>query len=89
VASTVSSLRKEWLVDCDLIHELSGPSVAAAVTAVSDLSPQSRLQQSRIALRALMHDGDTRAADDRFPRSKTMRLLSLIPVATLTKMLLK
>jgi hypothetical protein len=86
LAQAVTTLGEEWASDQKLILELTGDGLDASVPA---LPPLLRLRQSRLELQALLPGADGKAAGDRFPRSTTMRLLSLIPVASLTRMLFK
>jgi uncharacterized membrane protein YqjE len=86
VTETRANLQAEWTSDQNLIHELSGKSADTIAPAVP---PLLRLQQSRLELRALLVGSDSDGSNGKFPRSTTMRLLKLIPVASLTRMLLK
>ncbi len=83
---THSVLQTEWVSDQNLIQELSGKTADAIAPATP---PLIRLQQSRQQLRALLIGADGAGVKCSFPRSTTMRLLSLIPVTSLTRMLLK
>jgi uncharacterized membrane protein YqjE len=85
-SETRSNLQTEWTSDQNLIQELSGKAADAGAPAVP---PLERLQQSRRELRVLLVGADGDGEKGKFPRSTTMRLLNLIPVASITRMLLK
>ena len=82
----VTTLGEEWASDQKLIQDLTGDRPDASVPVVS---PLLRLRQSRLELQVLLPGSDGKVAGDRFPRSTTMRLLSLIPVASLARLLFK
>jgi hypothetical protein len=86
LTQAANTLGEEWASDQKLIQELTGDRPDASLPAVP---PLVRLRQSRLELQALLPGADGQAAGKRFPRSTTMRLLSLIPVASLTRMLFK
>jgi uncharacterized membrane protein YqjE len=86
IAETRANLQTEWTSDQNLIHELSGKTADATAPA---MPPLLRLQQTRQELRTLLLGGTGDGAKGQFPRSTTMRLLKLIPVASITRMLLK